>query len=84
MTTDLVMDAREQELHDRPPDESVGLIHHVDRGSQSVPVRYTGRLGETGIRSSVGRSGDAYDNALAESINGLYNRRFTGELHGNS
>ncbi|SCX16520.1 Transposase InsO and inactivated derivatives [Nitrosomonas eutropha] len=72
MTTDLVMDALEQALHDRQPDKSSGLIHHSDRGSQYVSIKYTERLGERGIRPSVGSTGDAYDNALAETINGLY------------
>ena len=72
MTTDLVMDELEQALHDRQPDKSAGLIHHSDRGSQYVSIKYTERLGEMGIRPSVGSTGDAYDNALAETINGLY------------
>mgnify|MGYP001229783485 FL=1 len=72
MTTDLVMDALEQALYDRQPDKSAGLIHHSDRGSQYVSIKYTERLGEMGIRPSVGSTGDAYDNALAETINGLY------------
>jgi len=54
------------------PDKSAGLIHHSDRGSQYVSIKYTERLSEMGIRSSVGSTGDAYDNALAETINGLY------------
>lgn len=72
MTTDLVLDALEQALYARQPDKSAGLIHHSDRGSQYVSIRYTERLGEMGIRPSVGSTGDAYDNALAETINGLY------------
>lgn len=68
MTTDLVMDALEQALHDRKPDKSAGLIHYSDRGSQYVSIKYTERLGEMGIRPSVGSTGDAYDNGLAETI----------------
>ncbi|MCU7222712.1 integrase core domain-containing protein, partial [Pseudomonas brassicacearum] len=49
-----------------------GLIHHSDRGSQYVSIRYTERLAEAGIEPSVGSKGDSYDNALAETINGLY------------
>ena len=48
------------------------LIHHSDRGSQYVSIRYTERLGEAGVEPSVGSRGDSYDNALAETINGLY------------
>ena len=72
MTTDLVLDALEQALYDRRPDPSDGLIHHSDRGSQYVSIRYSERLGEAGVNPSVGNTGDAYDNALAETINGLY------------
>lgn len=66
------MDALEQALHDRQPDKSAGLIHHSDRGLQYVSIKHTERLGEMSIRPSVGRSGDAYDNTLAETINVLY------------
>ncbi|GHC69397.1 IS629 ORF2 [Limoniibacter endophyticus] len=62
----------EQALHDRRPANRGGLVHHSDRGSQYVSIRYTGRLGEAGIEPSVGSVGDSYDNALAETINGLY------------
>lgn len=72
MTTDFVLDALEQALYDRRPKESDGLIHHSDRGSQYVSIRYTERLSEAGINPSVGNTGSAYDNALAETINGLY------------
>jgi putative transposase len=64
-----VLDALEQALHERWP---VGLIHHSDRGSQYVSIKYTERLAEAGVEPSVGSVGDAYDNALAETINGLY------------
>ena len=67
-----VLDALEQALHDRRPTPSGGLIHHSDRGSQYVSIKYTERLAEAGIEPSVGSVGDSYDNALAETINGLY------------
>jgi putative transposase len=67
-----VLDALEQALHDRRPVHRGGLIHHSDRGSQYVSIRYTERLAEAGIEPSVGSVGDSYDNALAETINGLY------------
>ena len=67
-----VLDALEQALHDRQPVRKGGLIHHSDRGVQYVSIRYTERLAEAGIEPSVGSVGDSYDNALAETINGLY------------
>ncbi len=60
----------EQAIHARPVD--AGLVHHSDRGSQYLSIRYTERLAEAGIQGSVGTVGDSYDNALAETINGLY------------
>jgi transposase InsO family protein len=69
---DFVLDALEQALHDRRPTNSGGLVHHSDRGSQYVGIKYTERLAEAGIEPSVGSVGDSYDNALAETINGLY------------
>ena len=72
MTTDFVLDALEQALHARRFDRSGDLIHHSDRGSQYVSISYTERLAEAGIEPSVGSKGDSYDNALAETINGLY------------
>ncbi len=72
MRTDFVLDALEQALYDRRPGLEGGLVHHSDRGSQYVSIRYTERLAEAGIEPSVGSAGDAYDNALAETINGLY------------
>ncbi|WP_237174135.1 IS3 family transposase [Paracandidimonas lactea] len=72
MTTDFVLDALEQAVYDRRPSQSDGLVHHSDRGSQYVSIRYSERLGEAGINPSVGNTGSAYDNALAETINGLY------------
>jgi len=72
MRTDFVLDALEQALFDRQPERTDTLIHHSDRGSQYVSIRYTERLAEAGIEPSVGSRGDSYDNALAETINGLY------------
>lgn len=72
MHTDFVLDALEQALYDRQPRQTDGLVHHSDRGSQYVSIRYTERLAEAGIEPSVGSRGDSYDNALAETINGLY------------
>ena len=72
MRTDFVLDALEQALFDRQPERADTLIHHSDRGSQYVSIRYTERLAEAGIEPSVGSRGDSYDNALAETINGLY------------
>jgi len=71
MRTDFVLDALEQALYARQP-ELGNLIHHSDIGSQYVSIRYTERLAEAGIEPSVGSRGDSYDNALAETINGLY------------
>ena len=67
-----VLDALEQALHERRPRHRGSLIHHSDRGSQYVSIKYTERLAEAGIEPSVGSVGDSYDNALAETINGLY------------
>jgi len=72
MRTDLVLDALEQALYARKPERDGALIHHSDRGSQYVSIRYSERLAEAGIEPSVGSKGDSYDNALAETINGLY------------
>ena len=71
MQTDFVLDALEQALYERRPDADA-LVHHSDRGSQYLSIRYTERLAEARIQPSVGSRGDSYDNALAESINGLY------------
>ncbi len=67
-----VLDALEQALHDRRPIHGGGLVHHSDRGVQYVSIRYSERLAEAGVEPSVGSVGDSYDNALAETINGLY------------
>ena len=70
--TSFVLDALDQALHERRPQHRGGLVHHSDRGSQYVSIKYTERLAEAGIEPSVGSVGDSYDNALAETINGLY------------
>jgi transposase InsO family protein len=70
LKTDLVLDALEQALWSRTGTQ--GLIHHSDRGCQYLSIRYTERLAEAGVDASVGSVGDSYDNALAETINGLY------------
>ncbi len=70
LRSDLPLDALEQALHARPFTD--GLIHHSDRGVQYLSIRYTARLAEAGIEPSVGSVGDSYDNALAETIIGLY------------
>lgn len=70
--TDFVLDALEQALHARCRADDERLIHHSDRGVQYVSIRYSERLAEAGIEPSVGSVGDSYDNALAETINGLY------------
>jgi putative transposase len=67
-----VLDALEQAIHDRRPVRGGGLVHHSDRGSQYLSIKYTERLKEAGVEPSVGSVGDSYDNALAETINGLY------------
>ena len=72
MRTDFVLDALEQALYARRPERDGSLTHHSDRGSQYVSIRYSERLVEAGIEPSVGSRGDSYDNALAETINGLY------------
>jgi putative transposase len=70
LRTDLALDALEQALWARPDIE--GLVHHSDRGVQYLSIRYTERLAEAGIEPSVGSIGDSYDNALAESVIGLF------------
>jgi transposase InsO family protein len=70
LRSDLALDALDQALYDRKT--SKGLIHHSDRGVQYLSIRYTDRLAEAGLESSVGSTGDSYDNALAESVIGLY------------
>ena len=70
LRTDLALDALEQALWARP--DTHDLVHHSDRGVQYLSIRYTERLAEAGIEPSVGSVGDSYDNALAESVIGLY------------
>ena len=70
LRTDLALDALEQALHARPDTE--GLVHHSDRGVQYLSIRYTERLADVGIQGSVGSVGDSYDNALAETVIGIY------------
>jgi putative transposase len=72
LRTDLALDALEMALWSRRTRQITGLIHHSDRGSQYLAIRYTERLAEAGAVPSVGSRGDSYDNALAESFNGLY------------
>ena len=71
LRTDIALDALEQALYDRQVEQNA-LIHHSDRGVQYVSIKYTERLSEVGITPSVGSVGDSYDNALAETIIGLY------------
>jgi len=72
MQAEFVLDALDQALHDRRPVRSDGLIHHSDRGVQYVAIKYTERLADAGIEPSVGSIGDSYDNALAETVIGLF------------
>ena len=72
MTTGFVLDALNQAIAQRCPAEGGNLIHHSDRGSQYLSIRYTERLADAGIDTSVGSVGDSYDNALAESVIGLF------------
>src|SRR5207244_11360363 len=72
LRSDLALDARGQALCDRALAGDERLIHHSDRGVQYLSIKYTERLAEAGIEPSVGSIGDSYDNALAETINGLY------------
>jgi putative transposase len=72
LVTSFVLDALEQAIYDRCGDGVIGLVHHSDRGTQYLSMRYTDRLADAGIAPSVGSRGDSYDNALAESIIGLF------------
>lgn len=78
MRTDFVLDALEQALHQRHDEAVTGLVHHSDRGVQYVSMRYTERLADARIAPSVGSRGDSYDNALAESVIGLYKTEVIG------
>lgn len=72
LRTDLALDALEMAILTRGDRELAGLVHHSDRGGQYLAIRYTERLAEAGAVASVGSRGDSYDNALAETVNGLY------------
>ncbi|MCK4547890.1 MAG: IS3 family transposase, partial [Candidatus Eisenbacteria sp.] len=78
LRSDLALDALEQALYARPDTDR--LVHHSDRGVQYVSIRYTERLAEAGIEPSVGSVGDSYDNALAETIIGLYKTEVIRQL----
>jgi putative transposase len=72
LRTDLALDALEMAIWARRDEDLDGLVHHSDRGVQYLAVRYTERLAEAGAVASVGSKGDSFDNALAETVNGLY------------
>lgn len=72
LRTDLALDALEMAIWSRGDADLSGLIHHSDRGVQYLAIRYTERLADAGAVNSVGSRGDSYDNALAETVNGLY------------
>src|SRR5205823_1199870 len=72
LVTDFVLDALEQAIYDRCGQTTSGLVHHSDRGTQYLSMRYTNRLADAGIAPTVGSRSDSYDNALAESVIGLF------------
>jgi len=72
LRTDLALDALEMAIWSRGGADLTGLVHHSDRGVQYLAIRYTDRLADAGVLNSVGSRGDSYDNALAETVNGLY------------
>ena len=72
LRTDLALDALEQAIYARCDTDTGDLVHHSDRGTQYLSIRYTERLADAGIELSVGSRGDAYDNALAETVIGLF------------
>ena len=72
LRTDLALDALEQAIYDRPSLDLKGLVHHSDLGVQYLSIRYTERLEDAGIVPSVGSKGDSYDNAMAETVIGLF------------
>jgi putative transposase len=78
LRSDLALDVLEQALYDRPFIQAQPLVHHSDRGVQYLSIRYTERLAQAGIEPSVGSTGDSYDNALAETVIGLFK---TEEIH---
>ncbi len=80
MTTQFVLDALEQALWQRKPLGNKSLTHHSDRGSQYLSIRYTERLADAEVDPSVGTVGDSYDNALAESVIGLFKAEVIKQL----
>ncbi len=72
LRAELALDALEMAIWSRRDEDLAGLVHHSDRGVQYLSIRYTERLAEAGAVTSVGSKGDSYDNALAETVNGLY------------
>ena len=78
LRTDLALDALEMAIFSRGDRALTGLVHHSDRGSQYLAIRYTERLDDAGVVNSVGSKGDSYDNALAETVNGLYKAELIG------
>jgi transposase InsO family protein len=80
MSTQFVLDALNQAVWQRKPHGGKGLIHHSDRGSQYLSIKYTERLAAAGIDASVGTVGDSYDNALAETIIGLFKAEVINRL----
>ena len=80
MSAEFVLDALDQALHDRRPVHGGGLVHHSDRGVQYVSIKYTERLAEAEIDLSVGTVGDAYDNALAECVIGLFKTEVINQI----
>ena len=80
MTTEFVLDALEQAIRQRNPHGNKNLVHHSDRGSQYLSIRYTDRLAAAEIDPSVGTVGDSYDNALAESVIGLFKTEVIKQL----
>ena len=81
LRAELALDALEMAIWARGPDLA-GLVHHSDRGVQYLSIRYTERLAEAEAVGSVGSKGDSYDNALAESVNGLYKAELIHRHHG--
>ncbi len=80
MTTQVVPDALEQALWQRKPHGNRSLIHHSDRGSQYLSIKYTDRLADADIDPSVGTVGDSCDNALAECVIGLFKTEVIKQL----
>jgi transposase InsO family protein len=80
MTTQFVLDALEQAIWQRKPHGNKSLIHHSDRGSQYLSIKYTERLADADVDPSVGSVGDSYDNALAESVIGLFKTEVIKQL----